>query len=790
MDPSTLPGKLIHPGLLDRTEYNATPLLLSRVRRPLTQLLQQIGRYRVSAKLGAGGMGSVYRAYDEKLRRDVAIKLLHRQPDASSRAQILHEARASSGLNHPGICTVYEVEDHEDQSFIVMELVDGRPLSDLIPHDGFPFESVRSYGLQVAEALAHAHARGIIHRDVKPANILVIAQGRIKILDFGLGTHVGTRIADRTTGETPSDAPALAGTLAYMAPEQLRGERAGARTDVWSLGVVLYEMITGARPYAGDTQFTLSASILADPAPPLPAHVPAGLKRIVSRCLTRDALERYQDAGQVHAALEALETPHRAPATGRPPRRAASPTRVRSLAVLPLENLSPGSDDDFFADGMTDALITTLAQIRALRVISRTSVMRYKGARQPLPEIAQALNVDAIVEGTVLRSHGRVRIAAQLIHAASDTHLWAKQYESDLRDVLALQSDVARAIADEIQVQLSPQEKSRLARSRPVDPTAYEAFLKGRHHWYRRSPDALMRALELIQHAISLDPSYALAYAGLADAYATAGWDLFGLSAPSDSFPKARQAAQRALEIDPNCAEAHAALGWAAAGFDWDWATAEREFRHAIDLKPQYGPVHIWFSHFLRAMDRTAESLVESRRALECDPLGLVLNMHMGWHLLYSREYEKAIEQCSKTLELDPTFILAHVFLGQAHEQLGAFPSAIAAFEKAVALSQRHPVYLADLGHGFAVAGRRADALRILDELQEISSRRYVAARAIAEVHIGLDNRDEAFAWLQTALQQRNGWLIHIRENPRYDRLRNEPRYVDLVERMRFPGQR
>jgi len=284
-----------------------------------------------------------------------------------------------------------------------------------------------------------------------------------------------------------------------------------------------------------------------------------------------------------------------------------------------------------------------------------------------------------------------------------------------------------------------------------------------------------------------MDPSHALAHAGLADAYATMGWDLFGVSAPSETFPLARLAAQKALELDPNCAEAHAALGWTATGFDWDWATAEKAFRHAIELKPQYGPVHIWFSHFLRAMDRTEESLAESRRALECDPLGLVLNMHMGWHLLYSREYEKAIDQCQKTLELDPTFILAHVFLGQAHEQLGEFPDAIAAFEKAVELSRRHPTYLADLGHGFGVAGRQTDALHILDEMKDASSRRYVAPRSIAEIHLALGNLDEAFAWLERAFQQRNGWLIHMRENPRYDRLRSDPRYLDLIGRMKFP---
>ena len=461
---------------------------------------------------------------------------------------------------------------------------------------------------------------------------------------------------------------------------------------------------------------------------------------------------------------------------------------MRSLAVLPLENLSAEPDEDFFADGMTDALITTLAQTRALRVISRTSVMRYKGARQPLPEIAQDLNVDAIVEGTVLRSHGRVRICTQLIHAESDTHLWSKQYETDLRDVLALQSDVARSIADEIQVQLSPQQKSRLAGSRPVDPVAYESFLKGRHLWYRRSPDALKKAVEYLQQAIESRPE---SCAGLR-------WPCRRLRVDGMGSLRAVLTCLRTIQRPDTPPSGHsrsiptAPRRTPRSGAWPDNSTGTGQprsagFRHAIDLKPQYGPVHIWYSHLLRAMGRTEESLAESRRALECDPLGLVLNMHMGWHLVYSRQYEKAVDQCLKTLELDPTFILAHVFLGQAYEQMGSFSSAIAEFEKAVELSKRHPTYLADLGHGYAVADRRADALKIVDELKETSSQRYVAARSIAEVYIGLGDLDDALAWLDKACDSRNGWLIHIRENPRYDRLRGDPRYLDLVRRMNFP---
>ena len=755
----------------------------------------QIGRYRVTARLGAGGMGTVYRAYDEKLRRDVAIKLLHGTLDEGNATQLLHEARAASALNHPGICTIYEVENQGDHAFIVMELVEGQPLSDLVPREGFPVESVVRYSLQVADALAHAHGRHVVHRDVKPSNILVSPQGRIKILDFGLAKQIATQFTDRTTQSQSllSGGSAMEGTLPYMAPEQLRGEPATTRTDVWALGVVLYELAAGHRPYEGDTPFTLSAAILGGVTPSLPEPVPPGLSRIVLRCLARDPSDRYSDAGQLHAALEALEAPRaldapRRAAASRPARRPTTRGRVRSLAVLPLENLSGQPGDEFFTDGMTDALITTLAQIRALRVISRTSVMRYKGARKSLPEIARELSVDAVVEGTVLRSEGRVRIATQLIHAATDTHLWAKQYETDVRDVLTLQSQVARAIADEIRIQLSPHEKSRLAGGRPVNPAAYENFLKGRHFWYKRSPDALKKAVDYLQQAVAADPGFALAHAGLADGYVTLGWDLYGLASPSEAYPQAKQAAQKALELDPNCGEAHAAAGWIATGFDWDWTAAERAFKRAIELQPQYGPVHIFYSHFLRAMDRTEESLAESRRALECDPLGLVLNMHLGWHHIYSRRYERAVEQLLKTLELDRTFITAHMFLGQAYEQLGTFSDSIAHYEKAVELSQRHAPYLAELGHGYAAAGRRADAMATLKELMQLSSRQYVGARGIAEIYLALDDRDNAFSWLEQAFSQRNGWLIHMRENPRYDRVRSDPRYLNLLRRLNLPS--
>ncbi len=754
-----------------------------------------ISHYRILSKLGAGGMGEVYLAQDTQLGRHVAIKLLPPETvsDEHARKRLVREACAVATLDHPNICSIYEVGEADGRSFIAMQYIEGETLDLRLKRKPLELKESLTIASQIADALTEAHTHGIIHRDIKPSNVIITSRGQAKVMDFGLAKVIqqAGRVDTEAQTQTLLTAPdAIPGTVPYMSPEQLRGEQVSVCSDIWALGVVLYEMITGQLPFRGSTAFTLSSAILRESPAPLSARVPAGLRRVIQRCLAKEPAERYQHASEVRAALEVPRQARRRTAdslAGRPAQARAQRARIRSLAVLPLENLSPNPEEEYFADGMTDALITTLAQIGVLRVISRTSVMRYKGARKPLPEIARELKVDAVIEGTVVRSGNRVRIAAQLIHAATDTHLWAKSYESDLRDVLALQSDVARTIAQEIQIQLTPQEKARLAGTGPVDPGAYEAFVKGRHHWYRRSPDALKRALHYLQQATAKDPTYALAYAGLADAYNSLGWDLFAILAPAESFPKAKEAAKRALELDPNCAEAHAALGWAATAYDWDWVAAETEYQRAIELKPQYGPVHIWYSHFLKAMGRTKESFEESRRALECDPLGLVLNMHMGWHYLYLREYQQAIEQLLKTLELEPGFIPARMFLGEAYEQMGMFAEAIAEFEEVVNLANRQPIYLAGLGHAYAVSGNRDEALNTIQELNQLSTQKFVPARGVAEIYVGLGDKEQAFAWLDKAFEQRNGWLLHVKENQRYDSLRTDARYIDLVRRMNLP---
>ncbi|MEP6920607.1 MAG: protein kinase [bacterium] len=784
----------------------------------------RLSHYEIRSQIGAGGMGEVYLAQDTKLDRRVALKILPAEvaADRGRMNRFVQEAKAASALNHPNIITIHEIDQADSGYFIATEFIDGQTLREHMQTAPMKLSEVLNVAAQVASALVAAHAAGIVHRDIKPENIMLRHDGIVKVLDFGLAKLTERMPSESVDMEAPTRAAVntepgvLMGTVNYMSPEQARGLSVDARTDLWSLGVVLYEIVTGHEPFEGETRNDVISLILQKNPPPLtryPVEVPAELEWVVNKALLKDREERYQTAKDLLADLRRLKQQLEFQAElgrsagvepgGEPPvranggravassrqsaiqdRAATSAPEIRSLAVLPLENLSANPEDEYFADGMTDALITTLAQIGALRVISRTSVMRYKGTRKALPEIARELKVEAVIEGTVVRSGSRVRIAAQLIEAATDTHLWGRNYESDVRDVLALQSDVARSIAHEVQIQLTPQEKARLSETRPVDPEAYEAFLKGRHHWYRRSPDALKKALEYLQQAIAKDPTSAMAYAGLADAYNSLGWDLYGILPPEESYPKAKDAAKKALELDPNCAEAHAALGWAATGYDWDWGTAETEFRRAIELKPQYGPVHIWCSHFLRAMGRIEESFQESRRALECDPLGLILNMHMGWHYLYSREYEQAIEQLSKTLELDPGFILARMFLGEAYEYSGLFDEAIAEFEKAVRLSERSPIYVAGLGHAYAVSGRRDAAVQIIDELRNLGRDRYVAARGVAEIYMGLGDKEQTFAWLDKAFQQRNGWLLHLKENPRYDILRTDSRYADLVRRM------
>ena len=780
----------------------------------------RLGAYEILGPLGAGGMGVVYRARDTRLQRLAAIKLIASEQDDTSRARLLREAQHASALNHPNICTIYDVGESGGKAFIAMEYIEGRRLSELIPSNGLEIEAVLRYGSQIADALAHAHERGIVHRDLKSANIVITPDGRAKVLDFGLAKRMpGRELAG--AAESITAAGTVAGTVNYMAPETLRGEPADARADLWALGVVLFEMTSGQLPFRGQNSFDVMAAILHQPPAPLPAGAPLGLRAIVQRCLAKDPTQRYQRAGEVHAALDLMRQELEGVvdrARTRPRLRTWSLAgtivllllaaaavlsldswrerlpfgigrdRIASLAVLPLENLSRDPEQEYFADGLTEALITDLAQISALRVPSRTSVMRYKGTNKPVPQIARELQVDAVVGGSILHAGDRVRITAHLIHGADDRHLWADSYERDLRDILSLQNQVAQAIADQIKVKLTPEEHARLSVSRTVDPEAYQLYLRGRYLWNQRTERTINEAIRYFEAALRKDPNYASAYSGLADCYSSLGdSNDVGSLPPKEAIPKAKEAATRALALDDTRAEAHNSLGFINLLYDWNWQSAETEFKRALELNPRSADAHHWYSHLLMALGKPGEAQAESKRALDLDDLNPIINTHLGWAYVFARQYDKAIEQLSRTLELFPDFGLAHWYLALAYEQKAAYAQALPEFRRAQTVVTGNVVVLADLGHAYAVSGNAADARQILEQLTALSGRRYVPSTSVALIYAGLGDYDRAFEWLDKAVAERSEWLIYLKVDPRLDPLRSDSRFPQLERRVGLP---
>ena len=766
---------------------------MSTVLRPGSAL----GRYRIVERLGEGGMGSVYRANDPRLERDVALKVLHADPDhgraEDRRRQLRLEARALSRLLHPNIATLFDLDSHDGVDFLVLEYVPGHTLAWLLESGPLPEPRARAIALEVAEALEAAHEQGVVHRDLKPGNVILNPRGRAKVLDFGLARFQGSSSVTLTTLSARDAAVGVAGTLPYMSPEQIRGERTDARTDVWAMGAIMYEMCAGARPFTGTDFSQLLYRIVNEPPPPLrelKPGVPQAYATIVARCLEKDPARRFADAAALRRALKGEDSTETiaVPVTRAEPAAPISTSgRIHSLAVLPLANRSGDPSQEFFVDGMTDALIADLAQIGALRVISRTSAMRFKGSDRPLPEIARELRVDGVVEGSALLAGGRVRITVQLIEAATDRSLWARSYERELTDILTLQSEVARAIAGEVRVQVTPEERSRLEPKGPDNPAAHVAYLQGRFLWNRWNTESFQQSLVRYREALEADPGYALAWAGLADSYATLGNT--NAMAPAEAYAHAREAAERGLTLDPSLAELHASLAYVHRFHDWDWARAERGFLRALELTPGYANGRRWYAQFLSGVGRHAEAIAEAERALEQDPLSLVIHTAVGDVLFYARRYERAIAYYRRCVELDPTFGPGHTDMARALEHLGRHDEAIAEF---MAGMSRSPGAETPASTGLATllaaAGRREEAAAMIAQLIERSRTSYVSPYGIASAFAVSGANAQALDWLERAHEQRDGTLVWIKVHPRMDGLRAEPRFRELLAKMKLDG--
>ncbi len=771
-------------------------------------------------------MGEVFRARDSHLGREVAIKILPERlaDNTNALARFEQEVRAVAALSHPNVLAIHDVGREDGVVFAVMELLEGESLDRRLSREELPWRKALEIGAAIADGLASAHSRGIVHRDLKPPNIFLTGDGIVKILDFGLARQDAPNLTSETAVPTAMDMPrtepgTVMGTVGYMSPEQVRGEPADARSDIFSLGCILYETLTGRRAFGQKTAAETLAAILRDHPAELPESgrtIPPGVKGVVKRCLEKNPEERFQSARDLAFALrEILATSSTSSFSGlaaaaKPvrPSRAVwwagaalvaslaavlaldvgglrrrvfhTGPRIQSLAVLPFANLSGDPQQEYFADGVTEQIMANLSRVGELRVISRTSAMTYRNTKKRLPEIARELNVDAVVAGSVARVGDRVKVSAELIQASTDRNLWAEAYERDLRDILALQREVARSIARRVEIELTPQQQAGLEGGRRIDPEAYDAYVKGKYYYNKGAGDGLKKSLGEFQRSLDLEPTYADAYAGLADSYALIGYqnDL----APRDSFPKAKAAASKALELDPNLAAPHASLGYIHLYYDWDFPASEIEFRRAISLDPNSVAAHHFYSIFLTAMLRPVEAQREIERAHQLDPLSVAVASNMGFEFYYDRNYERAINALRDAIGMNPKAIFPHFWLARVYQAQRRYPEAIAEFKIGGA-----PL-LAGLGHLYGTVGRRKEALAVLDELNRLSTHGYVSPYDPALVRLGLGETDKALALLHQCVEERTNWLVWLLKDPRWDPMRPDPRFQEIIRTVGFPA--